>query len=108
MRRCVIGILGLFLFATPVFADTYCYTRGQNTYCDNGERFYRTKSGGIVTFGKSGKKTGEYHQYGNHLYGDDGSWRAKKNGNITGSLKNTPTEKDRVLDEIFGGDWDDE
>lgn len=107
VRRCV--ILGVLLLGTPAFADTYCYTRGKNTYCDNGTRFHETPGGGITTSGKTGKTEKTYHKYGNHLYGSDGSWRAKKkNGNITGSLKKTPTENDRVIDDIFGGKWYDD
>lgn len=105
IRWCVIVVL----MATPAFADTYCYSRGKNTYCDNGTTFHQTPNGGIVTYGPTGKTTGNYHRYGNKLYGNDDSWRAKHGKNkITGNLKNTPTENDRALDEIFGGDWSDD
>lgn len=109
MVRCVRDavIVGVLLLGIPAFAGDYCYTRGRYTYCDSGTTFYRTKSNSIIVYGKDGKTEDTYHKYGNHLYGSDGSWRAKHGkGNTTDSLKKTPTTKDRVLDEIFGnGDW---
>lgn len=110
MVRCVkkAVILGVLLLGTPAFAGQYCYTRGKNTYCDNGDAWHQTPSGGIVPWGKNTNKDPSYHRYGNHLYGSDGSWRAKKGNNkTTDYLKNKPTYKDRVIDEIFSDDNED-
>lgn len=95
--------LGVFL-ATPALAQTNtCFTRGKNTYCDNGEAWHRTPNGGIVPWGASNNdKNPSYHKYGNNLYGSDGSRRTKaKNGNINRTQRTPPTESDAIVDHLF-------
>ncbi len=100
------AILGFLLLASPAFSLENCYTRGANTTCDNGDAWHRTPTGGIVPWGWRNQNTDpKYSRFGSHLYGSDGSWRVKKGEKKTNdTLRTRPTYKDRVIDEIFGGD----
>jgi hypothetical protein len=100
--------LGVILCVTPVHAIDNCYTRGKNTYCDSGAAWHKTPNGGIVPWGSSNNDSNpSYHKYGKTLYGSDNSIRTKdKKGNVNARLHTRPSEKDAVLNSIFGdGEW---
>lgn len=98
-------ILALTMVASASAADVQLYHNGKNTYGSDGTAYHRTPTGGIVPWGNNAKNTTEYHQYGTHLYGSDGSWRAKHGKTITGNLPHGLHSSDAVVNDLFGKSW---
>lgn len=61
----------------PVLAGTYCNTRGNATYCDDGTTYYRYGNRIQSSRGDS------WTRFGTHIYGSDGSWYADHGDSTT-------------------------
>ncbi|HEY8515456.1 MAG TPA: hypothetical protein VIS07_08080 [Candidatus Binatia bacterium] len=79
-------------------AGTYCTSRGNATYCDDGTTFHQYGNYIRSNRGKS------WHRYGSHVYGSDGSWYADHGDSVTSYSKRRPSAlESRIVPEgLFG------
>lgn len=89
--------------ASPAFAGTSCFSRGNATYCDNGTTYYRYGNRIQSNRGDSWTRSGS------HIYGGDGSWFADHGDTITSWTPNgevDPLDSWIVPDRLFDDDDD--
>jgi len=81
-------------------AGTYCTSRGNATYCDDGTTFHQ--------YGKfiQSNRGQSWRRFGSHGYGDDGSWFADHGDSVTQHSKGRPDALGSriVPDRLFGDD----
>lgn len=84
-------------------AGTYCTSRGNATYCDDGTTFHQYGDYIQSNRGQS------WRRFGSHVYGDDGSWFADHGDSVTQYSKGRPDALGSriVPDRLFGDDGDD-
>lgn len=105
MRRRLAGALRIASLALAVAlggvaeAGTYCTSRGNATYCDDGTTFHQYGNYIQSNRGKS------WRRFGSHAYGSDGSWYADHGDSVTSYSKDRPgaVESRIVPGRLFGG-----
>jgi len=97
-------LIGLLAGVATSEAGTYCTSRGNATYCDDGTTYHQ-----YGNYIQSNRGT-SWRRFGSHAYGSDGSWYADHGDSVTSYGKRAPRASDsRVVPQrLFDGGWGDD